>query len=100
MWNYYSKGNKYEGYNVGVFALSVRDSLTKTFDNKKVSVHICPVIYEKEEQKCIIKKLILKLQDLYTKEHEDSIRSVISNKLLEWSLTFKSEYFQLLPHFL
>lgn len=94
MWNYYSKGNKYEGYNVGVFALSVKDSLAKSFDNKKVSVHICPVIYNKAEQKSIIRKLLLKLQDLYSKDHETSIRYVISNKLLEWSLTFKSEYFQ------
>lgn len=94
MWNYYSKGNKYEGYNIGVFALSVRDSLAKLFDKKKVTVHICPVIYNKVEQKNIIKKLLLKLQDLYTKEQENSIRYVISNKLLEWSLTFKSEYFQ------
>lgn len=94
MWNYYSKGNKYEGYNVGVFAMSVRDSLIKSFNDKKVSVHICPVIYDKEEQKSIIRKLLLNLQDLYSRERETSIRYVISNKLLEWSLTFKSEYFQ------
>lgn len=94
MWNYYSKGSKYEGYNVGISALEVKDSLAKSFDNKKVSVHICPVIYEKEEQKRIIRKLLLKLQGLYKKEHENSIRYVVSNKLLEWSLTFKSEYFQ------
>lgn len=94
MWNYYSKGSKYEGYNIGLFSTSIKDSLVKEYDDKEIAVHICSVVYKKEEQVEMIRKLILKLQELYSEDQKSSIRYIISNKLTEWSLIFKSEYFQ------
>lgn len=42
----------------------------------------------------MIKDLLIRLRDYYDKEQETSIRYIISNKLTDWLLVFKSEYFQ------
>lgn len=94
MWNYYSKGNKYEGYNLGVWSREVLDSLNKEYDDVDVGFHVYPIIYSKQEQKEKIRSLLLHLQDIYTPGDENSVRYIISNKLWDWSLTFKSEFFQ------
>ena len=94
MWNYYSKGNKYEGFNIGFYPYSIKESLKKLLGDKEAEFHIYPVIYSRSEQKRLIEKMLLKLRDNYDKEQESSIRYIISNRLSEWRLVFKYEFFQ------
>lgn len=98
MWNYYSKGSKYEGFNLGFFPSSVQDSLARRFSCREISTHIYPVIYKKDEQKSIIQSLLIKLNEVHQTvnghEHDSSIRYIVSNQLTEWKLVFKSEFFQ------
>lgn len=94
MWNYYSKGSKYEGFNIGMNASLVNQVLTDILDCCKAEFHIYPVIYEREEQERLVKSLLLKLRDLYTKDQATSIRYIISHQLADWGLIFKSEYFK------
>ena len=94
MWNYYTKGNKYEGFNVGFYTSGVTDSLDSSLGRIKAEYHIYPVVYKKEEQKEFVRSLLLKLKDLYSEDQKTSIRYIISNFLAAWGLIFKSEFFQ------
>lgn len=94
MWNYYSKGNKYEGFNIGVYPNGIKESLKQLLGDKEAEFHIYPVIYSRSEQKRLIEKMLIKLRDNYDEEHESSIRYIISNRLSEWRLVFKHEFFQ------
>lgn len=94
MWNYYSKGNKYEGFNIGFCPCGISESLNYFLDDKEAAFHIYPVIYSRQEQKERIKKLLLLLKDNYSEEQETSIRYIISNMLTDWSLVFKHEFFR------
>lgn len=94
MWNYYSKGNKYEGYNIGFLSESLKRYFEEYFNGQEVNVKIYPVIYSKMKQKQLIKKLILKMYKEYEPQFKTSLRYIISNQLLDWELIFKSEYFQ------
>ena len=90
----YSKGNKYEGFNIGFYPYSINESLKQLLGDKEAEFHIYPVIYSRSEQKKLIEKMLLKLRDNYDKEQEPSIRYIISNRLSEWRLVFKHEFFQ------
>ena len=94
MWNYYSKGNKYEGFNIGFYAPNLKAYLESFFRSIEAVPRIFPVIYNKSEQKKLIEKLLLKLKELYRKEREPQIRYIIANRLLDWSLIFKKDCFQ------
>lgn len=94
MWNYYSKGNKYEGFNIGFKPICIKESLKKFLEGKKARVYVYPVIYDKLEQKLLIEKMLLELKENYDYNQETSIRCIISNRLTEWSLVFKQDYFQ------
>lgn len=94
MWNYYSKGSKYEGFNIGFFPSCMEDSLSAYFRSKEARFHIYPVVYNREEQKRLVRRLLTRLVEHYAKDQESAIRYIISNHLLDWSLVFKHEYFQ------
>lgn len=94
MWNYYSKGNKYEGFNIGFYPYSISESLECFLDDKEAVFHVYPVIYNRQEQKEKIKKLLLLLKEHYSEDQEMFIRYVISNMLTDWRLVFKHEFFQ------
>lgn len=94
MWNYYSKGNKYEGFNIGFLPLTISNSLEDFMHDKESLFHIYPVIYDKENQKRLIKSTLIKLKENYSQDREPVIRYVISDRLLDWSLVFKNECFQ------
>lgn len=94
MWNYYSKGNRFEGFNVGFETINLKDWLEKIFGDIEAVPHMYPVIYNRVEQKQLIGKMLLKLKELYKKERETQIRYIISDRLLDWSLIFKRECFQ------
>ena len=94
MWNYYSKVNKYDGFNVGVFPACIKASLEKYFCEAEATFNIHPVVYRQSEQKEMIEDLLIRLRDKYDKKYDTSIRYIISNKLTDWSLIFKNECFQ------
>lgn len=94
MWNYYSKGNKYEGFNIGFYPYCIKESLKHFLSDKEAVYHVYPVIYSRSEQKRLIEKMLLKLKENYEKDQETSIRYIISNRLTEWRLVFKHEFFQ------
>lgn len=64
MWNYYSKGNRYEGISIGINVGSMKDSLDSALSaDGSVEVQTAKVIYNKEEQISIIEKAILDLRE-------------------------------------
>ena len=93
MWNYYSKGNMYEGFNIGLSAKDVVSSLKSKFPDGSVSVSVCPVIYRKELQEEMIRKFLLELNDKYEKGYETSVRAIVSMKQTSWQMIFKNECF-------
>ena len=93
MWNYYSKGSKYEGFNIGFFPYCMESSLKSYLHNKEATFHIYPVVYDKGEQKRLVRHLLIQLAEHYAYEYETSIRYILSNWLLDWSLVFKSAFF-------
>lgn len=94
MWNYYSKGNKYEGFNIGFYSKGMKDTLKHSLLSIEASVHIYPVVYDKNKQKNLIERMLLKLKDFYSEENIPRIRAIVSTRLLEWGLVFKKDYFQ------
>lgn len=94
MWNYYSKENKYEGYNIGFSPKNLTEYLENSFSEKDVEVSLYPIVYNRDEQEMYIFKLLSKMQELYDKQYENQIRAVVSEHLLEWNLIFKSEFFK------
>ena len=94
MWNYYSKGSKYEGFNIGFRPKGIKESLIEFLEGRESRIYVYPVVYERSEQKRLIEKMLLKLKENYDVNQESSIRYIISNRLTEWSLVFKQECFQ------
>ncbi len=94
MWNYYSKGSKYEGFNIGFDSVDLKATLTNYFMGIEGIFHIYPVIYEKEKQKQLVKQLLLSLIDFYLEENIPHIRAIVSTRLVDWKLIFKKEYFK------
>lgn len=94
MWNYYAKGNKYEGFNIGFHSSAIKETMACFFTGIEAAFHIYPVIYELEEQRRLMEGLLLKLRDNYSKTNEPRIRAIIANRLVDWGLIFKKDYFK------
>lgn len=94
MWNYYAKGNAYEGYNIGVDIESLNLSLTQEYQNIEVSSKTYPVIYDETEQEKLVRSFMQKVLSKYTPEYDYPIRYVISNQLAMWQLLFKNKCFE------
>lgn len=94
MWNYYSKGNAYEGVNIGLSSENIVETMKQNYPNGNVRVSACQVIYKKEEQKELIKKLLLELYKKFENGYETSVRALISMNLTEWQMIFKNECFE------
>lgn len=96
MWNYYSKGSVYEGFNIGFYSQAIDESLLNYFEGKNADFHIYPIIYKKSEQKGIVSeflKTLLNFENLLKRDIH-LIQSIISEQLTLWGLIFKSEHFQ------
>ena len=88
MWNYYSKGNRYEGMNIGIDIGSMKGFLDSALNfDGSVKVQTAKVIYREEEQISIIEKAILDLKEHYEPRYESSvgycIGTLLSNLKLE-----------------
>ena len=55
MWNYYSKGDMFEGINLGLDVETISSNFPHFFADGKIKVSISPVIYDPEEQKNVIR---------------------------------------------
>lgn len=94
MWNYYSKGNMYDGINLGFDSEAIKRSLFNNTPLSGVDIQICPVIYDEAEQIRLIEDFLLKLNGKYMGNKDDNyIRYVIAYKLTEWKMLFKSNHF-------
>ncbi len=94
MWNYYSKGNMYEGVNIGFSALELKKSVESYFPKGKVICEVCPVFYEENEQKQLIKEVLLEInKKQHLAKDDSSIRATISMKLTSWKMLFKDSHF-------
>lgn len=56
MWNYYSKGSKYEGFNIGFYSSVLKKSLETFLSSKEAVPYVFPVIYDRSEQKRLVVK--------------------------------------------
>lgn len=94
MWNYYAKGNAYEGYSIGVDIEKLNDSLLQSYQDFEVSSKIYPVIYDEVQQKNLVESFMRTVLSKYVPKHDTSVRYAISNQLAMWRLLFKSKYFE------
>lgn len=92
MWNYYSKNQRYEGYNVGLqikegVKYSILDEKMEPIENTSTRLSFLNVIYNREEKRRIVKEEIL---------NQIKNRDIIAyqEKLNEWSMSFKNEAFE------
>ena len=95
MWNYYSKGNMYDGINLGFDSNTLKCSLVNDVPSNGVYIQICPVIYDEDKQIKLIEDFLLELKDKYKNNQDDQyLRYVIAYKLSEWKMLFKSSHFE------
>ncbi len=95
MWNYYSKGNLYDGVNLGFNSENIKTSLVNNTPFSGIDVQICPVIYDESKQMEMIEDFLLHIQEKYKDSKDDTyVRYVIAHKLTEWSMIFKGSYFE------
>ena len=95
MWNYYSKGNRYEGMNIGIDVGSMKDSLDSVLNGDgAVEVRTAKVIYDEEEQIGIIERAILDLKAHYEPGYELSVRYCIGTLLSSLNPAFKLDCFE------
>lgn len=95
MWNYYSKNNRYEGYNIGFSFNNTQDTGVQSSFEKGYFFSLLCVIYNNEKQEEIIREEILR----FYKEIEDfeneiqSIKTAVAVFLKDLSLIFKKPFF-------
>ncbi|OUN19221.1 DUF2971 domain-containing protein [Pseudoflavonifractor sp. An85] len=94
MWNYYSKGDMFEGINLGMNAKSIFSNLINDFVEAGVSIEICPVIYTKEDQEKLMREFLLEIAREYDESYNHSVRAIVSMKLTSWKMLFKQKDFQ------
>lgn len=92
MWNYYSKNQRYEGYNVGLqikegVIYSILDEKMEPIENPSITLSFLDVIYNREEKRKIVKEEILNQI-----KNKDMI--AYQRKFNEWSMAFKNEAFE------
>lgn len=93
MWNYYSKGDMFEGINLGLDAEKIKSNFPDFFADGKVKISVNAVVYDPKEQKRIIKDFLLEIIRNYEERFDSSVRATISMKLTSWKMLFKQEYF-------
>lgn len=97
MWNYYTKGNKYEGYNIGFNFYKTAHTDVQDCYGKGYHLQFFTVIYDDKEKKSIIRSRIKKLYSLYQLDQQETVPpiicNVLSSYLKELSLIFKKSCF-------
>lgn len=97
MWNYYTKGNKYEGYNIGFKFFDTSHTAVQDCYGKGYHLQFFTVIYDDEEKKSIIRSKIEQFYSFYQLDPQEDIPSIIctalSSYLKDLSLIFKKSCF-------
>lgn len=95
MWNYYSKGNRYEGINIGIRTQVLLDSLEMNGRNEgKLKASAFKVIYDDVQQCQMISTFIEELFSKYEPGDEMSVRYHISTMLSSLKMLFKNKCFE------
>lgn len=97
MWNYYSKGSRYEGYNIGLnFESSIRyhfyDLERGLISNPAGNLEYLEVIYDDEEKISIITKFLEERID--KKKSLEYIELELSDAMNRWEISFKNSVFK------
>lgn len=98
MWNYYTKGDKYEGYNIGFCFQRTRQYGVQYCYGKGYNLDLFTVIYDDNEKKQIIQRKIEELYSFYKDDARETtltrIKNILSNYLKNLALKFKQNCFQ------
>ena len=95
MWNYYSKGSRYEGINIGIRTQMLLDSLEMNGHIEgKIKVCAFKIIYDAIQQREIISTFIEELFSKYEPGDESSVRYHISTMLSSLKMRFKNKCFE------
>lgn len=98
MWNYYTKGDKYEGYNIGFCFWRTRQWDVQDCYGKGYDFDLFTVIYDDKEKKEIIQTKIKELYSFYKKSPNEGvltrIQNILSYFLEALGLKFKQDCFQ------
>lgn len=101
MWNYYTKGGKYEGYNIGFSFWRTKDQGIQNYYGKGYELEFFNVVYDDQEKCHIIQEDIQKLYAYYKQMGVDVANNalqricyILSYYLKELGLKFKQRYFQ------
>ena len=95
MWNYYSKGRRYEGVNIGIHTQVLVDSLELNGNNEgKLKVRTLKVIYDDARQREIITTFVEELFSKYEPGDESSVRYHVSTMLSSLKMLFKDKCFE------
>lgn len=93
MWNYYSKGDMFEGINLGLDVETISSNFGQSFADGKVKVSISPVIYDPDEQKKVIRNFLLEIVRNYEERFDCCVRALVSMRLTSWKMLFKQACF-------
>lgn len=100
MWNYYSKWNHYEGYNLGFSVEKLLEELNNLKNNTEsswsnVEFDIFPVVYSEKEQREYIRNLLLRFYKSYIEDKMDLdiYSTFVVDALNEWNAIFKKDCF-------
>lgn len=98
MWNYYTKGDKYEGYNIGFCFWRTRQHDVQYCYGKGYNFDLFTVIYDDNQKKQIIQDKIKELYSFYQQSPNEGvltrIKSILSYFLKALGLKFKQDCFQ------
>lgn len=96
MWNYYSKNDRYEGYNIGINSTKIEgevlDNNMQIINNPSRCFRIKSVIYKNSKKRELLKKEIINIL-----ENESNINEQLleyQRNVNEWSVCFKNEMFE------
>lgn len=94
MWNYYSKGSRYEGMNIGVSSHGLLNSLNSRQNRSgTLEALMAKVIYDEREQIELIERVLLDLYENYEEGCEMPVRYHIGTLLCNLEPVFKRACF-------
>lgn len=100
MWNYYCKGGKYLGYNIGI-CMSTLVEHTHDLFGKGYNLKLFKVIYDDKEKEQILSDLVCYLYEQYIRISDKDgsdinsyIRNIIASFVNEYRFAFKKKYFE------
>lgn len=99
MWNYYVKGNRYEGYSIGVNPERMLTFITPKIIHSGFHFNLLEVIYDTDTKLRILSKLITLTYEKYCaspkgEDEKTLIKDFIKRLLATLRFVFKSNYFK------